>query len=314
MLTPTDRFAADLVALWAGQGTLGIAVSGGPDSLALLLLAASAVPGRMAAATIDHGLRTDAAAEAAMVGAVCCERGIPHEILVPGWDQPPAANIQAAARVARYAALAEWAARNGIEAVATAHHADDQAETLLMRLARGSGLAGLAGVRAATCLPGSYIALIRPLLGWRKMELEAVVAAAGLTPAHDPTNNDFRFDRTRARSLLADTDWIEPPRLAASAAHLAEAEEALCWASQNAWDERAEAHSDRVTIDAKGLPRDLQRRLLLRCFAHLGATPPRGPELGRVLNGLVSGSLATLGGLQFLPGDRWTVRRAPPRN
>lgn len=314
MPTPADRFAADLAALWPGEGRLGIAVSGGPDSLALLLLAADALPGALAAATVDHGLRPDAAAEAAMVAAVCKDRGIPHDILSPDWPEPPTANIQAAARQARYGALAGWAARHGIAAVATAHHADDQAETLLMRLARGTGLTGLAGVRAATRLTNANVTLIRPLLGWRKAELEAIAAYAGLTPADDPSNTDARFDRTRARALLQEADWIAPPRLAASAAHLAEAEDALAWAAGALWAKRVKADADAVTIRPEAMPRDLRRRLLLLVFAHFDVAPPRGPELGRLLDGLAADTAATLGGLQFLPGDRWTVRRAPPRN
>lgn len=314
MPTAAARFTSDLAALWSGEGRLGIAVSGGPDSLALLLLAAEVLPGSVAAATVDHGLRPDAADEAGMVAAICKDRGIPHDILAPDWPAPPSANVQAAAREARYGALAGWAARQGIAVVATAHHADDQAETLLLRLARGAGLTGLAGVRAATHLTDTDITLIRPLLGWRKAELEAIVAGAGLTPANDPSNADARFDRTRARALLRKTDWIEPPRLAASAAHLAEADEALAWAAAMLWTERVEADADAVAIRVDGLPRDLRRRLLLLTFAHFRVATPRGPELGRLLDGLATGAPATLGGLQFLPGARWTARRAPPRN
>ena len=133
----TARFAADLAALWAGKGKLGLAVSGGPDSLALLLLARAALPGRVEAATVDHGLRPESADEAVMVAAVCARLGVPHRTLAVDVAQ---GNIQAQARAARYAALAVWMGEQGIEALATAHHADDQAETLLLRLNRGSGV------------------------------------------------------------------------------------------------------------------------------------------------------------------------------
>ncbi|MEO7247763.1 MAG: tRNA lysidine(34) synthetase TilS, partial [Novosphingobium sp.] len=162
-------------------------MSGGPDSLALLLLAHELMPDRIAAATVDHGLRAESAAEADMVAQVCANMGVPHEILrvaVAG------GNVQAEARAARYAALAEWLDRKELAALVTAHHADDQAETLIMRLNRGSGVAGLAGTRAVGRVPGSgektMQALLRPLLGWRKAELAGIVGTAGLVAAQDP--------------------------------------------------------------------------------------------------------------------------------
>src|SRR5688500_13922140 len=126
-----ERFAADLAALGPVEGAFGLAVSGGPDSLALLLLAHAALPGRCRVATVDHRLRPEAAAEAAGVAALCHKLGLPHDTLIAEWDEPPAANIQARARAARYALLAEWALDHRLSAVLTAHHADDQAETLV---------------------------------------------------------------------------------------------------------------------------------------------------------------------------------------
>jgi tRNA(Ile)-lysidine synthetase-like protein len=170
------RFAADLGPL-APAGRIGIAVSGGPDSLALLVLAAAARPGEVEAVTVDHRLRPASRNEAEGVAAICAAIAVPHIILSARWTDPPTANVQARARDERYALLARWATDRRLAAVATAHHADDQAETLLMRLARGSGVSGLAGVRPSRTLsPG--VALIRPLLGWRKLELEAIAAAA----------------------------------------------------------------------------------------------------------------------------------------
>ena len=133
------RFRSDLEALAGSQPErLGLAVSGGPDSLALLLLAAAALPGRIAVATVDHGLRPESGLEALHVENICDRLGCPHRILsaemAGGRD-----GLQAEAREARYSALAGWAAAEGIAQLATAHHADDQAETLLMRLQRGSG-------------------------------------------------------------------------------------------------------------------------------------------------------------------------------
>ncbi|MBO0750444.1 MAG: tRNA lysidine(34) synthetase TilS, partial [Porphyrobacter sp.] len=151
------RFAADLGRLWPEGGRLGLAVSGGPDSLALLLLAHATLPGQFAVATVNHGLRPEAAAECAMVERVCAARGIPCTILQV---KLAAGNIQAEARATRYAALGEWAQREGLAGLATAHHADDQAETLLMRLNRASGLGGLAGVRSRGVVPGTELPLL----------------------------------------------------------------------------------------------------------------------------------------------------------
>ncbi|MDE2302351.1 MAG: tRNA lysidine(34) synthetase TilS, partial [Sphingomonadales bacterium] len=155
---------------------MAIAVSGGPDSLALLLLAAAARPGAVRAATVDHRLRAASAGEAAAVARVCAALAVPHQTLEIA---VAAGNLQSEARRGRYAALAGWMNEQGIAALATGHHADDQAETLLMRLNRAGGCAGLAGVRARGRLPGSEgRLLLRPLLGWRRAELAALIAAA----------------------------------------------------------------------------------------------------------------------------------------
>ncbi|MGD9665700.1 MAG: tRNA lysidine(34) synthetase TilS, partial [Novosphingobium sp.] len=170
------RFAGDLAQLWPEGGKLGLAVSGGPDSLALLLLAEAVAPGRIEVATVDHGLRPESADEADMVAQICAENRLRHETLKV---TVPSGNVQDAARGVRYNALADWATRRGLDAVATAHHADDQAETLLMRLNRASGVAGLAGVRARGKIPGIDVPVLRPLLGWRRAELVEIVEAAG---------------------------------------------------------------------------------------------------------------------------------------
>src|SRR5688500_5455850 len=188
------RFAEALARLWPDGGRLGLAVSGGPDSLAMLLLAEAAIPGRFEVATVDHGLRPASAGECALVAQICADRAVPCSILqvtvAPG-------NVQNEARKARYAALTAWAEQRVLSAIATAHHADDQAETLLMRLNRGSGLSGLAGVREEGLLVGPLFMcpVIRPLLHFRRSELAEVVARSGIAPIEDPSNSDDRFDR-----------------------------------------------------------------------------------------------------------------------
>ncbi len=196
-----ERFAADLDALVPAGTPIGIAVSGGPDSLALLLLGAATRPGLVEAATVDHGLRAQSAEEAAMVAALCDKLNVPHRTLPADWSEPPMSNVQAEARALRYRLLNDWAIERGLSAIATAHHADDQAETLLMRLARGAGVGGLGGTKARRAL-SEEIMLVRPLLGWRKAELIELVANAGLEPVDDPTNRDPRHDRSRIRKWL----------------------------------------------------------------------------------------------------------------
>lgn len=289
-----------------------MAVSGGPDSLALLLLAAAARPGEVEAASVDHRLRAGSGDEAAMVAGLCAELGVAHRVLTLDWDAPPTANLQARARDERYRLLAGWAAKRALGAVATAHHADDQAETLLMRLARGAGISGLVGARRKRELaPG--IALIRPLLGWRKAELGALVAAAGLNPVDDPTNHDPHHDRTRMRAVLRQAEWADPVRLAATAGWLAEADEALDWAAAGLRDSRLARDGEAVTIDPAGLPRELRRRLLLAAFAELGAPAPRGPDLSRAIDALDSARTVTLAGLKLEGGARWRLAWAPAR-
>ena len=306
------RFATDLAALWSTpeQARLGLAVSGGPDSLALLLLAAAALPGQVEAATVDHRLRPESAAEAAAVAAVCARLGVRHAILAV--DVAPG-NIQSKARDARYAALARWAAERGLAALATAHHADDQAETLLLRLNRASGVAGLAGARARGRVPGATLPLLRPLLGWRKAELVALVTAAGLAVAADPSNADDRFDRARLRKAMAGADWLDVPRIAQSAAHLADADAALEWAARREWAEC-------VTAEGLGLsyrpqaPRAIALRVLARIVAQLADEEPRGGAVARVFETLVAGQAAPIGNL-VARAERgvWSFTKAPMR-
>lgn len=306
-----ERFRRDSEALTAGSpDRLGVAVSGGPDSLALLLLAHGAWPGRVHAATVDHRLRPEAADEARFVARVCEELGVPHSILAAGVDRTEA-SLQQAARRARYSALAEWSQAEAIPWLATAHHVEDQAETLMMRLLRGSGVGGLAGVRGAGPIPapGASATLVRPLLGWGRAELAGIVREAGLDPVADPSNSDDRFDRARIRRHLRGADWIDPLPLARSAAALAEAEAALQWAAERLMAERVSSHGSVTMFDPTGVPDELRRRVLRRI---LGGSP-RGAEVGRLLATLAAGGRATLAGVKCSGGPTWRFEPAPPR-
>jgi tRNA(Ile)-lysidine synthase len=312
------RYIADRDALFASAGiapgaAVGIALSGGPDSLALLLLAAGAGP--VQAMTVDHGLRADAASEAEAAGAVATARGVPHRI-VRVTVAPAGEGVQGEARRARYAALHQWAQDEGLAAVLTAHHADDQAETVLMRLARGAGLSGLGGIRPHRPIDEHDPhgpKLLRPLLGWRKAELEAIVAAAGIEPARDPSNHDARFGRTAARALLGQAPWLDPARVAASASHLRDAEEALDRVTGAFFAEACRVEGDHVDLTPGNAPRDIVRRALILLFSqHFHATPD-GPGLARLMATLSAGGTATLADVMATGGVTWRFRPAPPR-
>ncbi|MFN3370407.1 MAG: tRNA lysidine(34) synthetase TilS [Sphingomonadaceae bacterium] len=292
---------------------IALAVSGGADSLALLWLAAGAFPGRVTALGVDHRLRPEAADELAGAACAAASLGVPW-VTIP-LDAPPGpANLQAQARAARYAALAGWCRAHETPLLLTAHHRDDQAETILMRLMRGSGLSGLAGIRERVEIDG--VLVLRPLLPHARAELAGIVNQAGWAAAQDPSNRDPRHDRTRVRALLAREPMLDPARLAASAAHLADAEAALDWAAERAWASRARRYGDAILVDPEGLPAELRRRLLLRAFAELGADGPDGPALARLQAALEAGRTATLAGIaaRALGDGGWRLRLAAPRH
>ncbi len=306
------RFAGDWQAI-APAGLAGLAVSGGPDSLALLLLMHEVAPRNFAVATVDHGLRAESAGEAAMVARVCAERGIAHRTLTLSLAKGSA--VQERARVARYAALAEWAHGNELSAIVTGHHADDQAETIAMRLNRGAGLRGLAGMRPVAAVPGaSDLALLRPLLSWMRGDLADIVRQAGIVPADDPSNRDSAYERVRMRDVLTSTDAFDSSGFAASAGHLAEADAALDWIVERLWSE-AQRDSESFTWNAPSdLPRALALRMLERMLAEFGCAAPRGPDLARWLETLLAGGAATLGGVKAdARSGPWRFSRAPAR-
>lgn len=315
-----DRFRADLDALLPTGTRFGIAVSGGPDSLALLLLAASARPGEFEAATVDHGLRPESAAEAALVADICEQIGVPHATLAIEWDLPPASAIQEQGRVVRYGALAAWMKDCELAALLTAHHLDDQAETLVMRLNRGAGIRGLAGMRRKVAVPGAPgLLLLRPLLGWRRDDLEAICREAGVEAVSDPSNLDERFERVRIRRELGHADWLNREALAQAAENLASSDEALEWATDQAWAEHVEV--DYVTIvfrEPTSVPDEIVRRTVARVIGRLGTEGNldelRGRELGRLIENLEAGRTSTLRGVRCSGGRQWTFRRAAPRS
>ncbi len=295
---------------------IALAVSGGGDSMAMLVLAAAAFPGHVIAATVDHGLRPAAADEAALVASVCASLGVPHARLTP--LAPIAGNsVQRRARDARYAALEAWMAAHGVDLLLTAHHAEDQAETLLMRLNRASGTTGLSGIRAVRRSGAAWV--LRPLLRWRRHELRAVAEATGVPWVEDPSNADPRHDRTRYRQFLAGQGLLSAGALAAAAAHIAETEAALAELAEHLWDERWAKAAAR--LDVAGLSRELRRRFARRAIlavraAHGVAAPhfSAASHVEALLGSLEAGRAATQGGILVTPhGGEWRFTLAPAR-
>lgn len=300
--------AATLALVDEGQGAgFGIAVSGGPDSMALLHLATRAFPRQVEAITVDHGLRPASANEAAMVARWCDAHAIPHTTRHP--ETPLNGNVQDWARTQRYALIDQWRTERGIDWIMTAHHADDQLETLLMRLNRGAGVAGLAGVRART----GHI--IRPLLGFRKAQLLAIAQGERLPYVDDPSNADPRFDRAALRTALTGVDWLNPVAASRSAAALAEAEAALEWTVADLATQHVAPSGDGYMLSRTDLPREYLRRLLLHMLnaADPTAPPPRGDTLDRAIAIAMAGRQSSIGAWLLRGGPVWTLLPAPAR-
>jgi tRNA(Ile)-lysidine synthase len=316
---------------------LVLAVSGGPDSTALLVLAARwakrlrRAP-KLLAVTIDHGLRQDAAREAAAVKRLSRRLGVVHRTL--RWrGKKPKSGLPEAARQARYRLLSEAAMRACYEHILTGHTLDDQAETVLFRLARGSGVVGLAGMAHASLLPENSstsgrgtIFLVRPFLRIPKVRLIATLQAARIAYSDDPTNRDPRFTRVRLRTLLPALarEGLDARGLARLAARIARADSAIEFsvaAAQAAlapapW--RQEGPVVFATERFAGLPAEVALRLLGRAVAHTGNEGP--VELAKLealydsLRQAHSRLRRTLAGaLITLTSEYLTVERAPAR-
>jgi tRNA(Ile)-lysidine synthase len=283
------------------------AVSGGPDSLALLLLLRETMPNRVVAATVDHALRPESADEAQYVQRFCKDMHVPHVILSPA--EKISGNIQSAARHARYALLAQAAEQHDCQYIATAHHADDQLETVLMRIARGSGVDGLSAIRSTN---GK---ILRPLLGFTKDELISICATAGLNPVVDPSNENTDFERVAMRNWLTNTPHpFRADRTGRTASALADASEALNWMTETLTQERVQRATGAVRCDARDVPREIQRRLLIHCLKLLEPElAPRGDAIDRLLSELSDGRTATMGAVKCEGGDNWRFTMAPPR-
>ncbi|MEJ2431893.1 MAG: tRNA lysidine(34) synthetase TilS [Pseudolabrys sp.] len=341
MPTPTAEpvTRAEAKVLFAGLERLPalvLAVSGGPDSTALMVLAAR-WRGRLKrgpkliAVTVDHGLRPVSKREAAAVKRLARDLDIAHRTL--RWTgAKPKTGLQQAARAARYRLLARAAQQAGATHILTAHTLDDQAETVLIRMARGSGLTGLAAMSRTAPLPVAgrgEVALVRPLLDLPKARLIATLKAAKVPFAEDPSNCDPRFTRVRLRGLMDALagEGLSAARLALLARRLRRADRALEAATDRAAAELAMPPPlpGVLAFDAGGvarLPAEIALRLIGRA---VGAVGDEGPvELAKLESLQTALDMAQSGGpkrfrrslagaLVTLKGTQILVERAPPR-
>jgi tRNA(Ile)-lysidine synthase len=328
--------ARTLFADLAGAPVVVLAISGGPDSTALLVLtarwrAALRRGPKLLAVTVDHGLRRDARSEALAVQRLARKLKVAHRTV--RWaGKKPATGVQEAARQARYRLLASAARTAGASHIVTAHTLDDQAETVLFRLARGTGFAGLAAMARATALDG--VTLVRPLLAVSKARLIATLKTAGIAFADDPSNCDPRFARPRLRALMPALaeEGLAPGRLALLARRIRRAEAAIESAVDSAAARvsiRSAAENGMIALDGRELarvPAEIRLRLVARAIAQVGDEGP--VELGK-LEALVDALEAAFadrsveagrlrrtlaGALVTLDDDQILVERAPPRS
>ncbi|MHA7877221.1 tRNA lysidine(34) synthetase TilS [Roseivivax sp.] len=297
------RFAAAMGQLLGPDfpAEIGLAVSGGGDSMAMLALAHNwtrAWGVGLRVVTVDHGLRPEAADEARLVAEECRQLGWPHDILRwDGWDGQ--GNLQDAARRARLGLIDQW--RGRMRDVLFAHTADDQAETLLMRLRRGSGVDGLSAMAPARQVGGMRI--LRPLLQERRETLRFHLRVLRVPFAEDPSNEDQRFERVRMRRLLTEleAEGLSPEGLNATAARMARARQALRARAADVADRIGAETWGQVTLDRDGfaaVERETQMRLLAGALQYVAGAGyrPRAEALEALLDGCLGGKGGTLGG------------------
>ena len=294
--------------------TAGVAVSGGSDSLAMLLLLHEA-GWRLEAATVDHGLRPEAAEEAAYVAQVCAGLGVPHATLTVDLSEAKG-NLQDQARRARYAALRGWAAERGIGHVALGHTLDDEAETFLMRIARGAGLDGLSGMN-----PWAFdgqVTWVRPFLGARREDLRDYLRSKSVAWRDDPSNEDERFDRVRMRKALKTLEplGISPERIGEVVRNLSHVRLDLDTRARDAFLMHGEEEHGDVLFRFPGFREAAGgHEVLRRSFAAAlrwvsGADyPPRSEALLDLIAGLRKGETRTLHGCFVSSGREARITR-----
>ncbi|MEL6522276.1 MAG: tRNA lysidine(34) synthetase TilS [Pseudomonadota bacterium] len=282
---------------------MGVALSGGGDSVALTVALAEWCKARrniLFAATVNHGLRPEAAEEAAYCSQLCAELDIAHTVL--HWtDRPTSGNLQDTARQARRRLLTDWARENELPAIALGHTQDDQAETVLMRLARGSGVDGLAAMSEDRHEDG--VRWIRPLLNHSRQSLRDYLTDEGVRWHDDPSNDDTRFDRIKARQALVHLEklGLTTETLARTAEHMAQARDALEIATLDLARRAMVLDAGDLRIDRAALvaaPAEIRFRLMAHGLSWVSSSPyrPRFRALISVIGALERGRTQTLHG------------------
>ncbi|MEM7439608.1 MAG: tRNA lysidine(34) synthetase TilS [Pseudomonadota bacterium] len=291
-------------------GIIGVAVSGGSDSLSLLV-ALHEAGAEVQAATVDHGLRPEAAQEARHVAAICADLGVPHETLTA--QVPGTGNLQAAARDVRYGLLTDWARCQQIATLAMGHTQDDQAETMLLRLGRGSGVDGLSAMAMES--QRGDLRLWRPLLGQRRTDLQVFLSERQIKWVDDPSNDDHTFDRVRARKALETLAelGITTEKLADTATRMRRARGALEAATLALAKSAAQPNDiGAVQLDLPALqsaPAELRLRLLSHalCWVSSSVYRPRALSLDSLWHAVTGGKNHTLHGCIVSPKRGETI-------
>lgn len=294
------------------NGVIGLAVSGGGDSIAMMHLAARTVDkARLRVFTVNHNLRAAAQTEIALVAAQAKALSLPHDVADWHWDRT--GNLQAQARAGRWDTLCGLAARHQVNAVWMAHTQDDQIETFLMRLSRGSGIDGLSGMTSATVRDG--VTLLRPLLGVSRAMLREWLEQNGIGWCDDPSNEDTTFDRVRARQMAAQLAelGLTPKRIVQTVDHMQAARASLQAAARSFVDMHyAQDHGDLIVArQALDLSQtDTPRRAMVAGLRWVSGAnhKPRFENMMYAVQKAARGHKVTFAGCLLVPESAGAVR------
>lgn len=304
---PFARFQQALkdATIGKAESRIGLAVSGGGDSIAMMHMAARVIDrSRLSVISIDHRLRTEAAEEIALVAGQAEALDLTHSVASWTWDKT--GNLQAAARAGRWDAIVGWCRKEGLDTVFLGHTEDDQIETLLLRLARGSGIDGLSAMARVDHRDG--VRLVRPLLDTSREALRGWLRDQGIDWCDDPSNDDPRFDRVRARQMYAQLEKLGLTRKRLlqtvdhmQAAHRSLQRAALAFARHHIRQDSGDLifSADALRLDREDAP----RRVMAAAFLWVSGNVyrPRFDRMREVVDKAAAGQIATLGGCLLLP-------------